>query len=341
MSLKIFAPNVHAGGGLVLLTAIINDWPEGVRFCAWLDIRAKGNLHLPALSEVTWVKPSIWSRLSAEIQLARRCSSADRALLFHSLPPLFQLRAKSFVFQQNRNFISDIDLAIFPLRVRLRLVGERVLARFFRRRVDVYFVQTRSMARLLKTWFKSEGVDVRVLPFVPSIEWSSVGRSTKKWDFLYVADGEAHKNHRNLIEGWSLLGQQGIFPSLALTLSPRDEQLRGWIEEQVSQYGLKVVDLGVMAHSDVLELYRQSGALIFPSINESFGLPLFEAKRAGVPILAGEVDFVRDICEPVECFDPNSPLSIARAVKRFLKVEEPPFRAANARSFLDVVRTAD
>ena len=67
----------------------------------------------------------------------------------------------------------------------------------------------------------------------------------------------------------------------------------------------------------LLELLR-SKALIFPSLAESFGLPLVEAQEFNKPILASELDFVRDVCSPVDTFDPKSSLSIARAVKRFL-----------------------
>jgi hypothetical protein len=34
------------------------------------------------------------------------------------------------------------------------------------------------------------------------------------------------------------------------------------------------------------------------------------------------LDFVRDILDPVETFDPNSAKSISRSVKRFLKIKE-------------------
>jgi glycosyltransferase involved in cell wall biosynthesis len=51
---------------------------------------------------------------------------------------------------------------------------------------------------------------------------------------------------------------------------------------------------------------------------ETFGLPLLEATMLGIPVIAGEVDFVRDVCVPQQTFDPDSPRSIARAVRRFL-----------------------
>ena len=47
-----------------------------------------------------------------------------------------------------------------------------------------------------------------------------------------------------------------------------------------------------------------------------------EAKFLNLPIIASEKDYVRDILDPVETFDPNCPHSISRAVKRFLKIPD-------------------
>ncbi|MEY8216185.1 MAG: glycosyltransferase, partial [Colwellia sp.] len=70
----------------------------------------------------------------------------------------------------------------------------------------------------------------------------------------------------------------------------------------------------------VNRLYEASKALVFPSLRESFGLPLIEASSAGLPIIASELDFVRDVSCPVQTFDPSSPVSIARAIARFLEI---------------------
>jgi hypothetical protein len=51
-------------------------------------------------------------------------------------------------------------------------------------------------------------------------------------------------------------------------------------------------------------------------------LPLVEANQYKLPVIASELDFVRDILDPVETFDPNSAKSISRSVKRFLKIKE-------------------
>ena len=62
--------------------------------------------------------------------------------------------------------------------------------------------------------------------------------------------------------------------------------------------------------------------LIHPSVFESFGLVLIEARQAGLDVIAPETDYVRDVVKPIETFDPLSQKSIARAVKRYLGIVE-------------------
>jgi hypothetical protein len=54
-------------------------------------------------------------------------------------------------------------------------------------------------------------------------------------------------------------------------------------------------------------------------------------------VLASELDFVRDVLDPEQSFDPASAISIARAVERFMGVEENPLPLVEAEIFLDCV----
>lgn len=330
--LVLYAPNVHTGGGLVLLRALLARWPRsGMELTALLDSRARDALSLPDACRVHWVVASAASRLKAEFDLRRLASEAGSVVFcFHGLPPILPNRAKVIVFQQNRNYLGLNALSSFPWRTRIRLAFERLIGRLFRQRVTTYIVQTPTMERELIAWYRrggrSESVpNVRVLPFMEdkalTIERLGIGAN---YDFVYVADGEAHKNHRALLRAWRLLAEEGLRPTLALTLTPRDCNLRNEVETVKRDSNLAITDLGLLPHGEVLALYRRTRALIFPSTSESLGLPLIEASRLGLPILAGELDYVRDVCIPCETFDPSSPISIARAVKRFLGSNQSP-----------------
>lgn len=315
--LLLYAPNVHTGGGFVLLKALLESWPSTQPLFAWLDERARDSLGLRPDATIFWVSPSVKSRLAAEFSIRREGMPADSLLCFHGLPPLLKQRAKIILFQQNRNYLGNLPLSNFSWKTRQRLRYEQLISRLLRHRVTTYWVQTPSMRRNLIEWFGAGSVDVKVLPFALEIR-DSQHLSKEGLEFLYVADGEAHKNHSRLVEAWRLLAEQGFRPELALTLAKRDSRLREEILRTSRDYDLRITDLGQLPHAEILSLYASARALIFPSLSESFGLPLVEASRMGVPIIASELDFVRDVCSPTETFDPKSPVSIARSVRRFL-----------------------
>jgi glycosyltransferase involved in cell wall biosynthesis len=100
-------------------------------------------------------------------------------------------------------------------------------------------------------------------------------------------------------------------------------------------FRIRVYNLGVLPREQVLELYKCAGALIFPSTSESFGLPLVGAAACGPPIVVEELDYVRNVVTPVETFDPESPLSIARMVRRFLGCPETPGPLMTTSEFLE------
>ncbi|WP_169800064.1 glycosyltransferase [Thauera humireducens] len=196
------------------------------------------------------------------------------------------------------------------------------------------------MAALLKNWLRRD-VPISVIPFAPTDPVKSpTGKIFNGWrfDFVYVSSGEAHKNHMNLVEAWRLLAASGCRPSLALTLDTQAyPELCTHISRVADEYALTVTNLGLLSKEAVNSLYQSVGAMIYPSTTESFGLPLIEAAKWGLPILAPELDYVRDVVNPTETFDPNSPVSIARAVSRFLGVAEKPIEIRTAAAFLEEV----
>ncbi len=80
-----------------------------------------------------------------------------------------------------------------------------------------------------------------------------------------------------------------------------------------------------------------SRALVYPSVMESMGLPLIEARPAGLAAIAAELNYVRDVVDPEQSFDPSSGMSIARAIKRHLGMHESPLPMMSPDSFVQDV----
>jgi glycosyltransferase involved in cell wall biosynthesis len=338
--LFIHAVNVHSGGGYTLLRALLKSLPVDLCTVAILDTRMTISDTISDNVRIKWIVPSIWQRLKAEWWLARHVKKDDIVLCFGNLPSLFTHRGRAVVFIQNRYLIENVELCAFPLKIRARINIERLWLSTRMSSVDEFVVQTPSMKRLLES--KTRGkIPVHVHPFIdkpkdytrssqPAISIKNVN-----YNFLYVASGESHKNHLTMIEAWCLLADEGLFPSLRLTLDKtRYSSLCREIEKMRQRHGLKLINIGPLSYCEVLALYKHVDALIYPSTFESFGLPLIEARQAELPVLASELDYVRDLFDPEQTFDPDSAISIARAVKRFLGWVEPPLPLQDPAEFV-------
>lgn len=318
-NLVIHAPGIHHGGGLILLKILLAASSFSARYLQ-LDSRVIDFFELPPEAAVSYIRPSILSRLRAEWRLFRQANANDIVLCFHGLPPIFPLRGRVVVFLQNRILLNRSVISGYPLRTWMRLVVERWVLRHFSRNANRFIAQTPSMAMDAKMAL-GDDIDVTVFPYSSSSHDKLV-EVGKQYDFVYVASNEPHKNHITLLAAWRLLAEAGHKPTLGLTVH-KGSTLATYVGVYASQYALNIINFGKLQTEEILQLYGSSSALIYPSYYESLGLPLVEAAQRGMPILAPELDYVRDVVCPVQTFDPRSPVSIARAVMRFMNKPDP------------------
>lgn len=330
--------NVHQGGGLALLIPLLRALPAEQAAVLLIDARARLPQDLPGHIEVKRVAPSVPQRLAAERWLAAQVSAADRLLCFGNLPPLLRSRGRVAVFVQNRYLIDPVSLNGLGWRARCRLAVERLWLARCARHAQTFIVQTPSMQHLCEAAVPSSRGQLHVWPYAAaraSLPRHPGREGRQAAAFIYPASGDAHKNHRRLVQAWCLLAQEGCRPSLTLTFDPAAyPELQAFVDEHRRRHDLAVTNLGVQPHEQLLAAYRSADALIYPSLLESFGLPLIEAAAAGLPVVAAELDYVRDILDPVQTFDPHSPVAIARAVKRFIGMPQAGLGLMDAAEFL-------
>ena len=79
-----------------------------------------------------------------------------------------------------------------------------------------------------------------------------------------------------------------------LTISKGDSTLIDWL---IDKYNLQeqIVFEGVLPHETLLSYYKSSQGLLFPSIIETLGLPMLEAAAFGLPIIASDLDYAREV----------------------------------------------
>lgn len=316
----ISAAGINSGGGFVLFEALFRAL-KNLPTKTLIDVRLSSRyLEFVDDGSAVIVKKNFFSRVAANIRLSREGRSQDVLLSFNSLPPLVRSKAFTVTYIHSPQFVGLHKNITYKFLERLRFFVEINWFRFYYKNSDALWVQTESMKALLVK--QTRNVPVEVVPFIDdfltgmysanasSAEVNAV--QNEEYSLFYPAAFTGHKNHVVLVEAFRKLAKSHPKVTLVLTLPAGD------FSELIGQEPLyNVSNIGVVTREEVMATMKASSALIFPSKAETFGIPLIEASSLGLPIIASELDFVRDVCSPVETFDPNSIEAIVDAVARF------------------------
>jgi glycosyltransferase involved in cell wall biosynthesis len=99
--------------------------------------------------------------------------------------------------------------------------------------------------------------------------------------------------------------------------------LRNKLKLQGAVHFLADVTDAVIPDAVIADFYRLADALLFPSLEEGFGIPLIEAAFSSIPVFCSDIPVLRELCgEDVSYFDPDSePNSIANMIIERLQSE--------------------
>ncbi len=139
----------------------------------------------------------------------------------------------------------------------------------------------------------------------------------KKELYIYISYPYKHKNHKRLLEAWKLLALQHIFPVLILTI-PDKPQFHSLLREidTIHSLGGRIINLGYIPFHEALLHTAEAKYVIFPSLNETFGLGLIEGAILNCYILAANLPYVQEIIQPSYFFNPYDVSDIARIIQQ-------------------------
>ena len=335
--MKIFvnASNIHTGGGKVILNDFIcaTKYFSDINFEIYIDYRF--DYTELKRKNVSFTKTKKYQRYKVCFDINKKTHKEDIVIYLTNIPPVVKHKCKTILVQSNRFVIDYFSLSGFSIITKIRIYVERFLFKVNINNVDYIVVQSDSMFSVLQ----KNGIDISkifVIAYMDKKENQKIISDEIKKNknvFLYVSSDDPHKNHKKLIEAWVLLSNENIYPKLILTID-KNTRLYSYIIKYVNKYGLDIDIISNLGRKNLLGPYKQSTALIFPSLFESYGLPLVEANHFKLPVLASELDYVRDILDPIETFDPNSAKSILRSVKRFLKMKDKKTEVVQPKDFI-------
>ncbi len=151
---------------------------------------------------------------------------------------------------------------------------------------------------------------------------------------LFVGHRDSYKNFVVVLRAMV----NPIWPSdVGLTVVGPPFSSHEWAH--IDYFGLRprIEHLGRLSDQELSEAYAKASALIFPSLEEGFGLPTLEAQSHGcIPLLSDIPVFHEVAGDHAAFFNPYDPQSLADAVRRFGEVDTTAMRegcVANAAKF--------
>jgi glycosyltransferase involved in cell wall biosynthesis len=185
-----------------------------------------------------------------------------------------------------------------------------MFVKFFNRNTDKYIVQSDHMVDEIVGSGLKKKEDCICFPFYKLADFKGLPFEQRKIDFVYISTASFYKNHTTLLDAWDLLFEKGLSPTLHLTVSKDATKTYQYILK-LREKGLNIVNHG---YTDPGPLYSSCAYLVYPSLNESFGLSLVEAAASGMKILAVDLPYVNSVIRPSASFHPERTASLSGIV---------------------------
>ncbi|MDX2267546.1 MAG: glycosyltransferase family 1 protein [Bryobacter sp.] len=136
--------------------------------------------------------------------------------------------------------------------------------------------------------------------------------------YLYSGRWEARKNVVRLVEAFGQFKREDR-TGMKLVMTGERNWLGEVVDAKIREHGLEqdVIDVGKSPLGDLPPLYAGATALVFPSLWESFGLPLVEAMKCGTPVISSNLSCIPEVAgDAAVLVNPYETEEIAAAMHR-------------------------
>ena len=139
----------------------------------------------------------------------------------------------------------------------------------------------------------------------------------KKPFVLFVSSLWPYKNCDGLLRAWALARSEIGDRQLAIVGSGRDQEYLASLHSLADELAIAgdVVFVGGVPLEETVDFYRAADAFVYPSLNETFGLPILEAMACGCPVVTSDTSAMPETAGGAAILsDPKDPASVARAM---------------------------
>jgi len=248
------------------------------------------------------IKPRITSRISAYNKYSKNFNTI---VCLSNIPPPYKILNKTVYIYFHNLLLIQGTLSGFYNSLLNKLKKIYIKQKNFSN--YNWIVQTEYMKEQIAMSFLIKKNKIKVYPIfdISKIKESNKNFKASTINFLYVTSKSKHKNINKLINAFKLSkfnNKKKI--NLYLTIDGDD----------ILQKNKKIKFVGKIEKYELLDFYKKSQYLIYPSYCESFGLPILEAIKSGCNVILSNIPTFNEICNSSLFFDPKSEESISKSM---------------------------
>jgi glycosyltransferase involved in cell wall biosynthesis len=134
---------------------------------------------------------------------------------------------------------------------------------------------------------------------------------------LFVSSLWPYKNCDGLLRAWALARGELGGRQLAVVGPGRDEKYVAQLHSLAAELGIAedLVFVGGVPLEETVRFYQAADLFVYPSLNETFGLPILEAMACGCPVVTSDTSAMPETAGGAAILaDPRDPASIAQAI---------------------------
>ena len=196
---------------------------------------------------------------------------------------------------------------------------------------DIVIINSESLRSEVETYLEVDPAKLRLIPeavdhqvFRPGDREEAAATLRRERGIggpfvLFVSSLWAYKNCDGLLRAFAVARESLPDHRLVIVGSGADSEYTEQLRRLAVELGIadRVVWVGGVPHHDTLPFYRAADAFVYPSHNETFGLPILEAMACACPVVTSDRSAMPETAGGAALLaDPEDPASIADAVVR-------------------------
>mgnify|MGYP001373738491 CR=1 FL=1 len=300
---------VNSGGGKVLLDILVKTlWQSNVNIYYFFDSRNNIKTINNYIENYKIINPSETERKKSYKDII---GNIDSVLCFGNIPPPIQVDMKVSIYFHNDLLFNPLGLNL-SIKEKVKLLIKKYYLLFNNNKNYNWICQTQNVANKLQQFFNISQEKIEIFPFYNLNQVAVMNKNSDT--FIYPANFSKHKNHDRLCKAFIIASKKiNRKIKLYLTLDSKLFNKSVYNQDNIPK-NLEFINIGIVSHNKLIDYIGRSKFLIFPSLNESFGLPLIEAAINNCYIIASNKEYVMEVINPSIKFDPTSIDDISESI---------------------------